>query len=399
MTNSSWVNYAKRNVGIIIAGIALQLLLGNFNNTFLRYPIGAILAIAYVYSLYVIQTMSEQKPWIRSLYDYKASITSMSFLLFLLILMGLLRQSNEHSLSVFPKLGINHMTSSWPFCLALFHFTSILGLQVMEELSHFSQRRIMPTLIHLCVFLIFAVSIFNCGDKEKVIVRTQLNEATHHGVSDGHKSTLPFSIKLKKFTLEEYPAKLYLIDEEGKLSKETITMDHNQQVATLDDWQIAIDKYIPQGLPDSLNTYQEIKHVGAVPIAFVRAKHNKTLVKTEGWVTCGSFIVPKRSLALDSSQELLMATPMAKRYCSEIEIEDLHSGEVTTHSVEVNHPAHIASWRIYQLGYDTELGSWSQTSTLECVKDPGYFFIHIALWMILTLSILMFFNRTSKNKL
>ena len=65
----------------------------------------------------------------------------------------------------------------------------------------------------------------------------------------------------------------------------------------------------------------------------------------------------------------------------------------------MNRPASIGSWKLYQSGYDTSRGKFSQISILECEKDGGYVVVHIAMWTILLSSVLMFVMRTkNKNK-
>ena len=58
--------------------------------------------------------------------------------------------------------------------------------------------------------------------------------------------------------------------------------------------------------------------------------------------------------------------------------------------IEVNHPARVGSWRVYQVGYDTSKGRWSDTSVLECIRDPWYGAAHVALWLLLVAGVVMF---------
>ena len=76
---------------------------------------------------------------------------------------------------------------------------------------------------------------------------------------------------------------------------------------------------------------------------------------------------------------------------------DLHDVEIIVidddgehiYNIEVNNPARVGPWRIYQVGYDTERGRWSTTSVLECVKDGWFPLIQIALWLILASGVAM----------
>ena len=99
---------------------------------------------------------------------------------------------------------------------------------------------------------------------------------------------------------------------------------------------------------------------------------------------------------LPDGSEVVMSRREVKKYLSEVEIwkgEEKHAFDIA-----VNQPASIGSWKIYQSGYDTSRGKFSQISIFECVKDGGYIAVHIAMWTILLSSVLMFIMRTKNKK-
>ena len=99
---------------------------------------------------------------------------------------------------------------------------------------------------------------------------------------------------------------------------------------------------------------------------------------------------------LPDGSEVVMPRREVKKYLSEVEIwkgEEKHAFDIA-----VNQPASMGSWKIYQSGYDTSRGKFSQISILECVKDGGYIAVHIAMWTILLSSVLMFIMRTKNKK-
>ena len=99
---------------------------------------------------------------------------------------------------------------------------------------------------------------------------------------------------------------------------------------------------------------------------------------------------------LPDGSEVVMPRREVKKYLSEVEVwkgEEKHAFDIA-----VNQPASIDSWKIYQSGYDTSRGKFSQISILECVKDGGYIAVHIAMWTILLSSVLMFIMRTKNKK-
>ena len=74
-----------------------------------------------------------------------------------------------------------------------------------------------------------------------------------------------------------------------------------------------------------------------------------------------------------------------KRFASDIIITPynhaLNSHIETT--VEVNKPVTVDGWKIYQYGFDTQMGAMSQTSILELVSDPWLPLVYTGIYMML----------------
>ena len=92
-------------------------------------------------------------------------------------------------------------------------------------------------------------------------------------------------------------------------------------------------------------------------------------------------------LELAGNQAIAMPKREPEHYLSEIIVIDDDGEHI--YNIEVNNPARVGPWRIYQVGYDTERGRWSTTSVLECVKDGWFPLIQIALWLILASGVAM----------
>ena len=78
-----------------------------------------------------------------------------------------------------------------------------------------------------------------------------------------------------------------------------------------------------------------------------------------------------------------------KRFASEIQIQT-KSGENIGATVDVNKPFEVDGWRIYQYGYDTQMGAQSQISILELVSDPWLPFVYTGIYMMLAGAVCMF---------
>ena len=114
-------------------------------------------------------------------------------------------------------------------------------------------------------------------------------------------------------------------------------------------------------------------------------------------MSCGSFIFEPSYLFIADNLAVAMPRREAKRYLSRVEVLN-EKGEKENFNIEVNHPAKIGSWHIYQVGYDTSRGRWSTISVLECVRDGWYSAVHIALWTMLAAGVVMFVTAGGRKR-
>ena len=71
-----------------------------------------------------------------------------------------------------------------------------------------------------------------------------------------------------------------------------------------------------------------------------------------------------------------------KRFASEIQILTKTKKNIET-VVDVNKPYEVDGWKIYQYGYDTQMGADSQISILELVSDPWLPLVYTGIYMML----------------
>ncbi len=79
-----------------------------------------------------------------------------------------------------------------------------------------------------------------------------------------------------------------------------------------------------------------------------------------------------------------------KRFASEIQIQTKLGKNIET-IVDVNKPYEVDGWKIYQYGYDTQMGVQSQISILELVSDPWLPLVYAGFYMMLAGAVLMTF--------
>ena len=80
---------------------------------------------------------------------------------------------------------------------------------------------------------------------------------------------------------------------------------------------------------------------------------------------------------------------LPKRFASNIQVLTKSGKDIQT-TIEVNKPIEVDGWKIYQYGYDTQMGAMSQYSILELVSDPWLPFVYTGIYMMLGGAVCMF---------
>ena len=382
---------------LFIAGAVLQLCIGNADTDLLRHPWGAVIAVNYLYLLILAYSKSDSWKWIKGIFDHHAMTASLASMTFMCIIFGLCSQDGSTS-GVFGALGFHKMSSSWPFVLLMADFITILGLRSIEDIHHWRTRRRIPIITHCAVFIVLAAGFFSSSDKQRLRMVAPIGHSVNIAVDEnGKQHTLPFTITLRQFSIEEYPPKIYMIDPvSGTSSKEFISIEKGFTQGKIGDWNINLLEFIDSaGKVHDSDKYVAMNHIGATSAILVEAT-GPDEKKSSGWISCGSHIFPASILSLDNTHALAMAPREAASYLSDVRIEN--SKGVKEYLIRVNHPASVGPWKIYQVSYDKEKGRWSTVSILECVKDGWYPIVQVALWIILAAGAAMAFSAGLKKK-
>ena len=373
---------------LFLLGQVLQFLIGAIPPHLLHYPWSVIAALVYVYALVLIYSLSDRFPRLRRLYDPYAGFTSIASVTLMAVIFGLVPQTGETD-GVLGALGWTDMRSCWAFNFLLLFMMTGIGVSAVSGLYHLKTRRFVPTLSHLAVFLVLLGGFFGNGDKVEALVTAERDRPVAVGEDEGGQEVeLPFMLNLNEFSIDEYPARLHVVDPAvGKPSADFLQADAAGAKATVEGWDLEVLESFDMAarMPDE-DVYRELKHVGACPAALVRATREGETV--EGWVSCGSFMFEASELELADGRIVRMPRRQAKRYLSDVTLMT-GQGEKRV-EIAVNHPARLGPWRIYQSGYDMSRGRWSNESELLCVKDGWYPLIAAGLWLLLASGVLMF---------
>ena len=372
----------------------------------------------------------------------QAAIPAIAAAAILTLLMGLTKQVAEGKSPVDP-LGLTKMLNFWPFILVYLWMTAIVGEVTLNQIAHFSWRRLPTLTSHVGLFIILTCGTLGSADMLRVKMFCEQGQVEWRGL-DAFSAVhhLPVAIQLDKFTIDEYPPKLMLIDNMGlplpKGKPENILLDKNVKSCQLLDCKIEVLKRIDNAMPVMLS-----KMVGKIPggmmgnirmdsLGQARNKdgyiasdatgnacavlvkvttgvntnessilgfgfHKRYQHTITGWLTCGSYLFPYQSLKLNDGRSLVMPNREPRRFASLVDIYTQDGKNIQT-EIEVNKPFTINGWKIYQLSYNEQMGKWSNLSIFELVTDPWMPVVYVGIFMLLFGAVGMFLTASRKKE-
>ena len=364
------------------------------------FPINAFFLFFYLLALVLVYVLRHRVRLFSFLFTTEAAVPTLIYAAVLTVVMGLTRQVSEHERAIDP-IGLTQMLSFWPFVLIYLQLATIVGLIALRQIFHFRLREVPSLLSHVGLFLAIVAATLGSADMERVKLRATMDMPEWRGTHERGFTSLPLAIQLEKFTIDEYPPKLLIINSQtGKSipakNPEIVLIDKHFREGKLLQWRIRVHQNLPLAAPvitADTTKYVEWGSSGAVTALLVEAQRmegdravGKPLV---GWVTCGSYLFPFQELKLTKELSLVMARREPERYASRIHIYTETQKNIIA-TVEVNKPVSVDGWRIYQLSYDESMGRWSETSTFELVKDPWLPAVYVGIYLLLAGAILTF---------
>ncbi|MCD8194053.1 MAG: cytochrome c biogenesis protein ResB [Tannerellaceae bacterium] len=398
-------------VGLLVTGSLLQWVAGPVDPALFRYPVNLITGGVYIGILLLLHLMSSKKKALQWFGGLKAAVTAVAGLLVVVILMGLTRQAPASAdlsgQGLIAAIGFMQMTISWPFLLLFVYFVSVLGLVTIRRIRTFRIKKDVPFLLnHAGLFLALFAAIMGSGDLQKLRMTTQVNTPEWRAMDEaGQLVELPLAIELKSFTIEEYPPKIVMIDNEsGKSLPEgqpvNILVESSPLTAHILDWEINVTRFLPSAAcylsQDTVN-FVEFHTEGATTAVHIRAVNRQTGMERTGWVSCGSFMFPYIALTLNEEVSLVMPEPEPRRFASEVTLY-ARQGDTKEAVIEVNKPIEMAGWKIYQLSYDESKGKWSRMSVFELVRDPWIPFVYTGIGLMIVGAVCLFVQAPGKTE-
>ena len=210
--------------------------------------------------------------------------------------------------------------------------------------------------------------------------------------ANGKMTELPLAIKLLNFEIEEFRPKLTIID--NKTGKMVIENGHqkfellDRDALDLFQYHIEVDTFYTSSGRIGEN-YFAVNEPGSSPSAKVKVSNLTDKSVIHGWICSGSYVMQPEAIKLNENHSLIMLPAEPKKFSSEVSIMTKDGKNLTT-LIEVNRPFKINGWTIYQLGYNTEMGRWSDLSVLQLVRDPWLPAVYTGIFLMMAGAIFLF---------
>lgn len=371
--------------GLVIAGFIIEYFAGSAKIILPEWPINLIVIIGYLIitavSYYFIKGIVVK--WMVSIPSAIAAVSTMTILV---LFMGFIPQNDGDGFAT--QIGLTHLTRSWPYLLLSLYLLTVLTFSIFKRLKRpFNLKKIAYLLNHGGLWIVIVSASLGTGDLKRLNLYVEEGESERIAIDASRTQyKVPFEIKLHDFEMETYPPKLALYSNmTGELVKSkadknpvSVAPDLNTSVG---DWQIKVKEYYPDAIPEK-DKYKPRETTGATPAALVSVTNPEQNISREGWVTSGNAWIESRRLPVSRAFTLVMLSPTAERYASDLTITT-PDGEQERITLEVNKPYSFGSWKIYQSGYDSQKGKYSELSILELVYDPWLEVVYTGIFMLI----------------
>jgi hypothetical protein len=326
-----------------------------------------------------------------------AAVSAISLYAILVLVLGFIRQDDVQVSENIRLLGLNHVKTGWPFLLIQIYVLTILGVVTLRRTLPFSIKNLGFFLNHFGLWLVLLSAGLGAGDLQRLTINLLENENDNNiGISShGEVCKLPFTLKLLDFTIDEYPAKLAIVNSQtGNLviadKANALPMAEKGLKTKLGDWQIEVFDYLPQAMMKD-STVEKSEIAGSCPAALIKAQNPITRQKVQGWLMSGSYAQAPVILRLQGSSMMVLSAAEPRKYSSTLQIK-IDSTHVDTVKLAVNKPFSVRGWDLYQLSYDQSKGKWSTLSVLEAVRDPWMPLVYTGLFMLMGGAIILFWT-------
>ncbi len=385
-------------LAILLLGFVLQVAGGGLILRMAGFPWNLVAGLVFLALLISAFVLWQKHPVMKWLGGVKAALPAILGFTFLVLLMGFVKQDVEPQSALVKLLGLTHLVKTWPFILINLYLMILLGVVTMKRLTPFSLKNAGFFLNHFGLFVVLFSTALGSSDMQRLRMNCYEDQTEWRAVDTSGKTIeLPVAIKLLNFNIDEFRPKVTIIDNN---TGQIVLNNGKNQFELLDRNSLDLFGYhleVEQFLESSGKVgegYFPVNEPGSAPSAKVKVTKDGTEIS--GWICSGSYINQPEALKLNETHSLVMLPAEPRKFSSELNIQTKGGKQVTT-TIEVNRPFQIDGWSIYQLGYNTEMGRWSNLSVLELVRDPWLPIVYFGIFLMMAGAGFLFITGKPKN--
>ncbi len=197
---------------LMVSGFLIDLFSKNRSEIEFPYPINIIiLTILFVFITAIFLTFKKSY-FVKWLQSAQLAIVTISWMLLLVLLMGIFKQENSSEISIINRLYLSNILSSSAFLLLQLILLINLSFALLNRFNKLNFRNISFILNHLGILIIVIGLGFGSGDISKYTLKISKNDITWKTKRGDTEIELPFAFKLIAFRLENFPAKIGIVD-------------------------------------------------------------------------------------------------------------------------------------------------------------------------------------------
>ncbi len=401
--------------GFVISFILLLLglLTGYFTKkpvNFPAFPLNLSISLSYTLLIFIIYYFERENKIVKWLSSIPAAVTSTVFFAATTAMLGIIPQAETGVIlknDIWFSLGFKHLSTSWLLGFAYLFFITSLGFATAKIAIPFRIKRLGTLLSHIGLYIILVAGIAGSSDAKRTYFVLYKDKAPTNIVKDFFSQNnyeTPFMLQLLKFNIEEYNPKIVLVER----STNNLIMpesNHHFIIHTGDEevfkgYKIIIKKLIKNAYPsDSLyQSFIETDKYASVPAAEVEVYDKNDSLINKGWLTSGNFAWFKKNIDVNKDYYFTMLYPEAKEYSSKV-TAFLPNNSKETFTLKVNHPKTINGWKLYQTGYNEQMGKWSNYSVIEAGRDPWLPVVYIGIFLLIAGALYLFWLGSKNSKI
>lgn len=380
----------------VIIGIGLQFWLGEFPLHLFKFPVNLIVIIQLFLIIIASYIFLKKNKIILFLASGYAALSSILLFAFIVIIMAIYPQTGQIN-NILDKIGFSKIVLSWIYAISVLYLLLSLGTITVKRIVPFKTKNLFFFLNHFGLWIILAFGNLGQADKISILITVPETETIWYGYDKQNNYFEPdFAIELTKFTIDYYPPKLGLIDNNGKMVDpkfyQAQEINKNQSLTVLDK-----NVYVINLIEEAMFINDSIHCVAGLPEkTFVTAlKMNSDTVYLQN----GTSFSPPVIQEFNENYKLVILNPEPKYFGSEIKLYTKSGITNEIHKIEVNKPLKTGNWKVYQTSYFKTPEFKGYVSVFTAVFDPwlNATYCGIALMFIGAIS-LIFKRKISKKE-